>query len=337
MRGRNHLSGLLAMSLALLPAGAAHAASLSSAPSPAVPSLEERWVGNTSGPFYTGTADVEPGGSFYVEPYYFDYRTRGSHTVNAPFKVALGIGKNFEFDVYAPLVFVRNANPNPSDPEHASSSGYGDTILQMKWQATKEEDRTRFFSRPSTGVVFAENVPTGKYQGLQQNLFGSDQFGTGEWNEQISLLLRKQFRPFELYVQESDVIENPVTVTGPYSFDNSISSVPAGEKFRVVDGNILSSSAALEHVLVPKRGFGYLVEYIAERQFGRSLLFGRATTPTYSYISLIPELEITGPRKGKFEVTWGAGTAFTVRRKNYPAQLTPMFTITLLADLHGSR
>jgi hypothetical protein len=315
----------------------AHAASLATTPSPSVPSLEQRWVGNTSGPFYTGTADVEPGGSFYVEPYYFDYRTRGSHTVNAPFKVALGIGKKFEFDVYAPLVFVRNANPNLNDPEHASNSGYGDTILQVKWQATKEEDRTHFLSRPSTGLVFAENVPTGKFQGLQQNLFGSDQLGTGEWNEQFGLLARKQFRPFELYVQEGAVVENPVTVTGPYSFDNGIASVPAGEKYRVVDGTILSSSAALEHVLSPKHGFGYLVEYIAERQFSHNLLFGRATTPTYSYINLIPEVEITGPHKGKFEVTWGAGTAFTVRRKNYPAQLTPMFTITLLADLHGSR
>ncbi len=298
---------------------------------------EAHWVGNTSGPFYTGTADVEPGGSFYVEPYYFDYRTRGSHTVNAPFKLAYGLGHKFEFDLYAPLVFVRNANPDLADPEHASSSGYGDTVLQVKWQWMKETERLRFRSKPSVGFLFAVNVPTGKYQSLQQNLFGSDQIGTGEWNEQIGMMVRKQFKPFELYLQETDVIENPVNVVGPYSFDNGQQAVPPGEKFRVVDGDILSSSAALEHVLVPKHGFGYLVEYIAQRQFSRNILFGDATTPTYSYVNLIPEVEVTWPQKGKFAATWGAGTAFTVNRSNYPAQFTPMFTVSFLADLHGAR
>lgn len=299
--------------------------------------LKAHWVGDTSGPFYTGTADVEPGGSFYVEPYYFDYRTRGSHTVNAPFKIAYGLGHNFEFDVYAPLVFVRNANPDTTDPEHASSSGYGDTIAQVKWQWLKEHERYRLFSKPSVGFLFAVNIPTGKYQSLQQNLFGSDQLGTGEWNEQIGILLRKQFKPFELYLQETDIINNPVTVTGPYSFDNGLGSVPAGQRYRIVDGDILSSSAALEHILIPKHGFGYLVEYIAQRQFSRSLLFGGATTPTYSYFNLAPEVEVTWPEKKKFAATWGAGAAFTLSRNNYPAQFTPMFTVTFLANLHGSR
>ncbi len=300
--------------------------------------LESRWVGNTSGPFYTGTADVEPGGSFYIEPYYFDYRTRGSHTVNAPFKLAYGLGRNFEFDLYAPLVFVRNANPdaNVSDTRHASSTGYGDTVAQVKWQFMKENDRFRLWSKPSMGLLFAVNIPTGRYQGLQQNLFGSDQQGTGEWNEQFGIMLRKQFKPFQLYMQETDLVEDPVNVVGPYSLDNG-DQVPPGQKFRVVDGDQFSSSAALEHVLIPKYGFGYLIEYLGEWQFGRSLIFGPATTPSYSYFNLMPELEVTWPHKGRFSMTWGGGASFTLARNNYPAQFTPMFTVSILADLHGAR
>lgn len=301
--------------------------------------LEARWVGNTSGPFYTGTADVEPRGSFYVEPYFFDYRTRGSHTVNAPFKLAYGLGRNFEFDLYAPLVFVRNTNPDP-DPRralHATSTGYGDTVAQVKWQFMKETDRVRLGAKPSMGLLFAVNIPTGQYQGLQQNLFGSDQQGTGEWNEQFGIMLRKQFKPFELYMQETDLVENPVSVVGPYSFDNGMGQVPAGQKFRVVDGDQISSSAALEHVVIPKYGLGYLVEYLGEWQTGHSLIFGPATTPAYSYFNLMPELEGTWPQKGRFSMTWGAGASFTVARNNYPKQFTPMFTVSILADIHGSR
>ncbi len=303
------------------------------------PPLEARWVDNTSGPFYTGTADVEPGGSFYIEPYYFDYRTRGSHTVNAPFKLAYGLGHNFEFDLYAPLVFVRNANPDQdgSTTNHASSSGYGDTIAQVKWQFLKEKDRFHLWSKPSMGLLFAVNIPTGRYQGLQQNLFGSDQQGTGEWNEQFGVMLRKQFKPFELYMQETDLIEDPVNVVGPYSFDNGLGQVPPGQRFQVVDGDQFSSSAALEHVVVPKYGLGYLVEYLGEWQTSHSLIFGHATTPTYSYFNLMPELEVTWPHKGRFSMTWGGGASFTVARRNYPAQFTPMFTVSILADLHGSR
>ena len=30
--------------------------------------VDAPWVSNTSGPFFTGTADAEPAGSYYLEP-----------------------------------------------------------------------------------------------------------------------------------------------------------------------------------------------------------------------------------------------------------------------------
>ena len=36
------------------------------------------WGPNTSGPFFTGTAEVEPIGSWYLEPFAYDYITPGS-------------------------------------------------------------------------------------------------------------------------------------------------------------------------------------------------------------------------------------------------------------------
>ena len=70
------------------------------APPPSAPDYNLQWVDNTSGPFYTGTADVEPRGSFYIEPLYFNYRTRNGNNVSLPLKLAYGLGHRAEADLY---------------------------------------------------------------------------------------------------------------------------------------------------------------------------------------------------------------------------------------------
>jgi hypothetical protein len=291
----------------------------------------QRWVDNTSGPMYTGTADVMPGGSFYIEPYYFNYRKLGGSNTSVPWKFAYGLGHKVEVDAYISLDY------SGATPANTGAIEFGDTILQGKFELHKETDRYRFWRAPTVGLSVDINVPTGHLASARPNNAGGTQTTNNTWNEQFNVLLRKQFKPFEYYLEATEIIQNPVNVVGPYDFNNNLSSIPVGQHFHVVDGNVLAAAATLEHVLIPRRGFGYLIEMNSERQSGHSLVFGRATAPRFSYLDLSPELEITWPAKGKFPITWGGGVTFTTFRSDYQRQLIPMFTVTLNGNLHGGR
>ena len=300
-------------------------------------SVSDRWVDNTSGPFFTGTADVEPRGSYYFEPYVANYRTKGTHNLYMPMKFAYGVGHRTELDVYAPFTNNFSRNSQGIAGNSATAFGYADTQAQVKWQFVKENDRYHFWALPSMGLSFVLNVPTGKHANLNPHLYGADQRSNGTWNEQLNFLLRKEFKPFELYLEGSEEVEDPAHIVGPYQFNNGVSSVPAGTSLHMVDGNLLSSAGALEHVLAPKHGFGYLVEYTYQHQSARSLFFGKATAPSFYDLNMIPEIEVTWPKRKLFPLTWAVGNAFTVVRNNFPRQVTPMFTVSFYGNIHGER
>jgi hypothetical protein len=289
------------------------------------------WVDNTSGPFFTGTADVMPQGSFYIEGYYFNYRTRGSANTTLPLKAAYGIGHRLELDAYTAFEYVGAGGID------GTSFQFGDTVPQLKLELYKEKDRYRLWRMPSLGLSFDVNIPTGHLQSAKPNLAGGAQTTNDTWNEQVNLLARKQFNPFELYLEASEIVQNPVNIVGPYQFDNGLTNVSPGTPYHVVDGNVVSAAGAFEHVLRPKSGLGYLLEFNGERQTTQSLFFGRATAPSFSYFNINPEIEYTRPSGGKFPITWAAGVGFTAARSGYPRQLIPMFTVTLNGDLHGGR
>lgn len=326
-----YLSAITA-ALALLAVTSAATAQQSASPSasdPAYVDYSRKWVDNTGGPFYTGTAEVMPGGSFYFEPYYFSYRTRGSTNHTVPMKLAYGIGHRTELDFYVPFEYVGSGGID------ATSFEYGDTVAQAKFGIVKERDRYRLWKMPSVGISVDVNIPTGHLKSAKPSLAGGDQTTNDTWNEQINLLIRKQFKPFELYLEGTEIVQNPVNVVGPYQFNNGITNVAPGVPFHVIDGNVLSANGALEHVLIPKTGFGYLIELNGERQSDKSLFWGRATAPAFGYFNVSPELEYTWPAKGKFPITWGGGVSINAARSNYPHQLIPMFTVTFNGDLHG--
>ena len=291
----------------------------------------ERWVDNTSGPMYTGTADVMPGGSFYVEPFYFNYRKPGGSNTSMPWKFAYGVGHKIEADLFIPLDY------SGATPSGAGAVELGDTIIQGKFELHKEADRYRFWRAPSVGFSVDVNIPTGHLASAKPSANGGSQRTNNTWNEQVNLLVRKQFKPFEYYLEATEIVQNPVDVVGPYDFNNGLSSLSPGQHFHVVDGNVLAADATLEHLLIPREGFGYLLEMSSERQSGHSLLFGRATAPRFSYLDLSPELEVTWPGRGRFPITWGGGVTFTAFQSNYQRQLIPMFTVTLNGNLHGGR
>jgi hypothetical protein len=321
------------MAVAALLGGIAPAAApqAPAAPAAAPSDFGRTWVDNTSGPMYTGTADVMPGGSFYFEPYYFSYRTRGSTNTTIPLKLAYGVGHHTELDVFTALEYVGSGGID------GSSFQYGDTTAQAKFQFTKESDRYHFWTLPSVGFSVDVNIPTGHLQSPRPNLAGGSQTTNDTWDEQFNLLVRKQFKPFQLYLEGTEIIQNPVDVVGPYQFNNGVTSISPGVSFHVVDGNVLAASGALEHVLRPESGLGYLIEINGQHQSSRSLVFGAATAPAFSYMNLTPEVEYTWPTHGRFPITWGAGVSVNAARSDYPRQLIPMFTVTFNGDLHGGR
>lgn len=327
------LTALAAMLMlhAVVPQAGAQATASSAAPAVTHEDLNQKWVDNTSGPMYTGTADVMPGGSFYFEPYYFSYRTHGSTNTTMPVKLAYGIGHHTELDAFTALEYVGSGGID------GTSFQFGDTAVQAKFQIKKEIDRYHFWTLPSIGFSVVVNIPTGHLESPKPNLAGGSQTTNDTWNEQVNLLVRKQFKPFQLYLEGTEIVQNPVNVTGPYQFNNGITNLGTGVHFHVVDGNVLAASAALEHVLRPKSGLGYLIEVNGERQATRSPFFGKATAPGFSYVNISPEVEYTWPATGHFPITWGAGVSINAARSGYPRQLTPMFTVTLNGDLHGGR
>ncbi len=301
--------------------------------------VDPPWVSNTSGPFYTGTADAEPAGSFYVEPFIYYNLVPGEGTKEYDMQQRLSTGwkDGYEFDIYAPIVYGVGGPPTTPPGVSVSHFGYGNTHLELKKQLVKETDRTHLFRMPSLALTANLYIPTGKYRNLNPSDYGIDQMGNGTWDEEINSLLRKEFQPFELYMQFSDIIQNPATVHGGYTFDNNKTVVPDGKTVHMVDGNLLYYAGALEYVAIPKYGIGGLLEYNGEAQSGHNPFFGQATAPSWSFFHLGPELEATWPNTPKHPVTWGVGYMLPVERSGYPREFTPMFTVTFYDNRGGAR
>jgi hypothetical protein len=307
-----------------------------SSSAPATPSLtiaapESRrkiWGPTTSGPFYTGTAEVEPMGSWYLEPYLFDSSHGGSSSKEFNQKMAIGMGHNLEFDIQTPMILNTAKSPTTPMGKTVSQFGTGDTHMNFKYELTKDADTCKFLAQPAMTLTFDFIIPSGNASGLRASRYGVDQFGNGTYQEGLSLLIRKRARPFMFYGQFGDLIGDPTTVSKGYVFNNGIGSVQSGRHVRMVDGNLLYYSAALEYVLNTRHGIGLLAELDGQSQSGHSLFFGKATAPSYSYLSAAPEVEFTWPARKNLAITWGAGVNLPVERGDYPRTVTPMFTVS---------
>jgi len=286
------------------------------------------WGPNTSGPFFTGTAEVSPIGSWYLEPFAYDALSPGSSSLYMPMRLAVGIGHNLEFDTFIPL--IQNWQSFPTTPQGDSSShfGVGNTHFEVKWELTTDEDVYLPLARPAISLTFDFWIPSGQYQNLNPQDYGADQLGNGTYNEAVMLLVRKHFKPFMLYFQAGDIIEDPSTVGVGYTFNNGITQNELTH-YHMVDGNLLYYAGALEHVVNTDWGAGYLLELYGQSQSGQNLFFGAANAPAWSFLWWAPELEFTWPSTPKFDATWGAGVAMPIYESNYPRTVTPMGTVTL--------
>ncbi|MHB1285156.1 MAG: hypothetical protein ACYCYP_01120 [Leptospirales bacterium] len=340
------LAGILALTLLLARPFPAFAADTPAAVTPPsayeedmnhdlVPDLEPLqpaylpWGPNTSGPFFTGTAEVEPVGSFFLEPYWFDYLQPGIgfSSLSMAQRLSIGLMRNWEFDISIPFVVNNGTFPTTPSGQSVSAFGMGDTLVWLKQQLTSDSDVYHFWSRPAVTVEEQFTIPTGHYLNLNPQMYTVDQTGDGTYNEGIYLILRKHFRPFMFYLQVGDIVENPTQVGSGFTFNNGLSTTQAPQS--VVNGNLLYYAGAFEHVLNDTWGAGYLLEFFGESQSGQNLLFGAANSPAWSYFWLAPEIEVSWPNKGAITVTWGAGVALPVYQSNYPQTYTPMGTITV--------
>jgi hypothetical protein len=286
------------------------------------------WGPNTSGPFFTGTAEVEPEGSFFYEPYWFDYSMPGLGitTLSMAQRLSIGMTKNWEFDISIPVIMNSAAAPSAPLGQQAGTTGMGDTLVWIKRQLTDDADPYKFWSRPAMTLEGQLTLPTGHYLSLNPALYGTDQTGQGSYNEGVYFILRKHFKPFMWYVQAGDIVIDPTDAGTGYAFYNeATTSGPT----HVVNGNLLYFASALEHVVNTKWGAGYLFEIFGESQTGQSLLFGPASAPPWSFLWGAPEIEVTWPYEGTVTVTWGAGVALPLYESNYPVTYTPMGTITV--------
>ncbi len=287
------------------------------------------WGPNTSGPFFTGTAEVEPVGSFFLEPYWYDFLqpSLGTSILSMPQRISVGVIKNWEFDASVPIVVNQATSPTAPAGQSVQNLGVGDTLLWIKRQISDDGNVFSFWSLPAMSFDLQFTLPTGHYLNLDPNQYTTDQTGGGTFDEAFYLILRKHFRPFMFYLQLGDIIENPTSVGPGYTMNNQTAVTTQAQK--IVNGNIFYYAGALEHVLSDTWGAGYLIEFFGESQVGQSLLFGAANTPAWSFFWAAPELEISYPYEGSVTVTWGVGMAFPVYSSNYPQTYTPMGTITV--------
>ncbi len=296
------------------------------------------WGPTTSGPFFTGTAEVEPKGSWYQEPYLFDFMRSGSMSEDYNQKVAIGLGHHLEFDAQMPLIFnIERPSTAPSGTT-VSQFGQGDTHLDFKYEFTTDANTYRFLARPALSMTTDIFLPTGNVSGLLPNLYGVNQFGNGDFQEGVSLIMRKRVKPFSCYGQFGELIEDPFNASQGYQYNNNTTVVVSGQPVHVIYGNLLYYSGDLEYVLNDRRGIGFLAEVDGQSQDLRNLLFGAATAPSYSYLSAAPEAEYTWPTRKRYDVTWGAGVNLPVETGDYPGMVTPMTTVTFSFNgPHGNR
>lgn len=295
---------------------------------------EQRWVGNTSGPFFTGTADVEPWGSWYYEPFVFDAIGHSFYSLDNLQKFAVGLPWSMEADLFAPLIYNRSKSPMAGAVDHFA---VGDVTLQLKRQLLKDTQPYNLLAKPSVSILGNLTFPTGPYQSRSPALEGTDQSGNGTYDVNFGIELHKQAAPFQFYLELADYIILPSSIRGPYTFNNGLTQLPLGSSLRMVDGNLFYYAAAVEHVLDPEIGLGYLLEAYGETQGTGNLVYGPANAPAWSALWLAPEVEVTWPSRANFAVTWGAGVALPVARSNYPRTIIPMATVTFYFNAGGAR
>ncbi len=276
---------------------------------------QANWDPTTSGPFFTGTAETQPPGSFFAETYVYDYyqSNPGIHSVVMPLRFNVGVIDGLDFNASVPYDHTLEKGPNGN---WYQGGGVGDTQLWVKKELIKASGNL-----PTISTELILTLPSGNYAHLKPDLYDADQTGLGTTDVGVSVLARKRLEPFEFYGQLTYTTGSQTTVAPGYSTQNGTLFPQGG---LITPGDTIFYSGAFEHILNEKWNAGYLMELYGGASTGHNLFVGPTGRAGWSFLWAAPELEIDFPRN----VSWGAGVALPVYQENYLRTITPMFTVT---------
>ncbi len=280
---------------------------------PAWGDLQSNWDPTTSGPFYTGTAETVPPGSFFVETYWFDqYQSAlGTRTETFPFRFDIGLLDGIDVSGLIPYEYTLQE----SKIGWVHGEGIGDAQFWVKKELVKASDRW-----PALSTELILKLPSGNASNFKSDLFGADQTGFGTTDVGVSLLARKRFEPFEIYGQVTYTVASEAAVSPGYVTSNGVALTQGGE---IAPGDTITYSAAFEHVLNEANSLGYLVEIYGMYSRGLNMFRG-PTDNKWSFLDWAPEIEVNSSKN----VSWGTGFTMPIYESNYPSAVTAMLTVT---------
>jgi len=165
------------------------------------------WCPPSAGPVTAWTAPLCAAGRLLAQPFFFYNRTRGAFNDEGRYKsfknketklqaqqflfFQYGITDKLEFDGQG----LFQENMHHQDGKSAEYSGFGDTLLFLRYCAIEE---TKWL--PQISALFQLKMPTGKYQKLDDGKLGTDQMGAtsspGSYDHGYGVIFTKKLKPF---------------------------------------------------------------------------------------------------------------------------------------------
>jgi len=105
--------------------------------------------------------------------------------------------------------FVYLENFTRQQGKKASSSGFGDSLLFLRYCVAEEDDLL-----PHITGLFQVKLPTGKFQHANPEKLGTDLMGSGSVDSGYGVILTKKLKPFILHLDAVYSFPNKVRVDG---------------------------------------------------------------------------------------------------------------------------
>ena len=236
----------LFLSLALLAGAMAGADDAPSAP--ARQALADAWW---TGPLLAPNASTFPAGHALVETYVFDVNSNGQFDMSGRHAPAAGgheLG-SLTYLIYGVTdrvsvgLLPRFFYDEPPGAPNSSSPGVGDLGAQVQIGLTSFHEGSWV---PSTALVLAETLPTGRYDRLRQP---ADGFGAGAYTTALSWYSQDY-----LWLPNGRILRVRLDLTYAVSssagvVDQSVYGTPAGFRGRAYPGDSFTADAAAEYSL----------------------------------------------------------------------------------------
>ena len=331
-RSRTLRAGRLLCALCLLARAAVAAADAS--PEPPRQAMSDAWW---TGPLLAPNGSSFPAGHWLVEPYVFDVITNGHFDANGtrqpgPREHDLGSLTYIIYSLTDRLalgVLPRIGYNEPAGQPNSSSVGLGDLGVQLQYGLTNFHEGSWV---PSTAVVVAETLPTGRYDRLAEPSDGS---GSGVYTTAFSWYSQEY-----LWMPNGRILRARLDLTYAVSgsagvADQSVYGTASGFRGHVYPGDSFTVDAAAEYSVT--RSWVLATDLIwvhdsSTRLTGSAPPVGGAAPPidlqsgSSEYFAVAPAVEYSWSDR--------AGVIFGVRiflaGRNTSSSITPAAAINLV-------